>query len=294
MEDEVTSNEVWFIGDLPECCAGGRLRLPRPVEVRYKVAGGDMDFGGGGEGWVFGLDEWRLSVGVSWEESEENLVAALEGHHGLGPDVVDPDAVLAAHGVVLDRDGVAWVGHATVHVANLSSDLNEASGREAIGGPADLWEAADAATSDLETLVEPLVDLRAGTWSKDVVKACPDVDSAFAVILLRSVRVTPVLRGFGLGAWAAARAVGLFDQGFSLVATYAAPLERADAIAGYVDQGEDLTPGEERKWQAEQERLAAHWERTLGLVPLTSERNVLVWHSAEANDEILEALRAWA
>ena len=289
-EDE--TGEVRFVHDLPQCCAESRLRLPRPAGVHFMVAGED-----GGDDWLLGLDEWTVRVGVTWVGAEEDLVAALEGHHGLGPDVVDPEAVLAAHGVSLEWDGTAEVGHASLYVANLASDLNEACGRAQIRDGGDLMQAADEAASDLETLVEPLIARgdEGETWSADLVDQWPDVEALLsAVILLRSVRVTPVLRGHGLGAWAAARGIALFDQGSSLVATYAAPLDRGDGVSGYTDRHGDLTAEEDRQWRAEQERLAAHWARTLGLVPLRSDPHVLAWHSAYTNDAITSTLRWWA
>lgn len=186
-EDE--TGEVRFVHDLPQCCAESRLRLPRPAGVHLMVAGED-----GGDDWLLGLDEWTVRVGVTWVGAEEDLVAALEGHHGLGPDVVDPEAVLAAHGVSLEWDGTAEVGHASLYVANLASDLNGACGRAQIRDGGDLMQAADEAASDLETLVEPLIARgdEGETWSADLVDQWPDVEALLsAAILLRSVRVTP-------------------------------------------------------------------------------------------------------
>ncbi|GAA1560424.1 hypothetical protein GCM10009741_77020 [Kribbella lupini] len=252
--------------------------------------------GGSGQSgfWELGLDEWFVRVGVSWWGDEQALVEAVDLHVGGTDDV---ESALLAHGVSIDDEepGTAWVGEQVLLVARLMSTLAEAAGQRFISDGRDLLEAADDAAGDLEELVGPLVarpDDDDDLWSAGVIDAWPEADMTNAVILLRSVNVTPVMRGHLLGAWVAAQAVNLFDQGSTLVATKAAPLDRRDAIAG-LDYNGELTPEHAALWSAEQDRLANHWQTHLGLRPMSDVLSILTWHTSYRNDTIERTLGLW-
>lgn len=285
---------VRYLRDLPECCSTTPLRVPRPSSASYQVQGGTAL----SEPWEEGLDTWWLSVGITWwEEDQDALRAAVEQHvGGTAADFPNTIDALVAHGINLDHEGTAWVGTSQFVVGNLGSTLNKAAGRSILWTGRDVWFSADAAAGDLEHLVAPLVSQADDDerWSAEIEDKWPDAEMASAVILLRSVSITPVLRGYGLGAWAAAQSIALFDQSQSLVATLAAPLSREDAVPGLGDDSRELTPEEQMLWNNEQRRLAHYWEATLGLTPLTSDPNVLVWYTAFVNPTIEETLATWA
>lgn len=285
---------VRYLSDLPECCSTEPLRVPRPSSACYAVQGGTAL----SEPWNEGLDTWWLSVGVTWwDENQDALHAAVEQHvGGTKADFPNTTAALAAHGINLDREGTAWVGTSQFVVGNLGSTLNQAAGRSILWTGRDVHFAADAAAGDLEHLVAPLVSHADDDdrWSAEIEDRWSDAEMASTVILLRSVSITPVLRGYGLGAWAAAQGIALFDQSQSLVATLAAPLSREDAVPSLDGDSRELTPQEQMLWNNEQRRLALHWEVTLGLTPLASDPNVLVWYTAFVNPAIQETLAVWA
>lgn len=295
----MTEVQPWarFADELPDCCTTRLLRLPRPLEVFLRAESSL----GRSPMWDVGLDPWTVQVGVSYDdefgEVEFELGAVLAEHLGrtdpLG--LTEGVEVLAAHGMHLDDNGDAWIGEQNLVVAILNSDLAAAAGRMTISNGRNLFNAADAEAQDLMELVEPLVPNRGSMdlWSKGIVDTCSEAEMADAVILLRAVDITPVMRGHRLGAWAAAQSIALFDHGSTLVVTKAAPLEKRDAIPGFTGR-EELTPQQTRLWNAEQARLAEHWRTHLGLNPLPEDPNVLFWYSAYINDALKATLGAWA
>ena len=279
--------------ELPECCRAVPLRLPRPRGAVYEVTGG-MDVG---TAWDLGLDAWTLRVGVSWDDEHDQLANAVASHMGLEEALQgELVAALADHGVEFDAFGQMWVGSQELVTASLYNDLNRAAGRMYLHDGRSLFGAADSDAAELGEMVAPLVNLfdRDVMWSDDVVDVLgEEVESADLAVFLRSVRITPILRGHGLGAWAAAQAVALFDHGRSLVATLAAPLSRRDGIPGFTDDHQDLTPAEEAMWLAAQDRLTRHWCDCLGLTPLEEEPSILVWHSQYRNEALEASLSLW-
>lgn len=279
--------------DLPECCRATPLRLPRPRGAVYEATGG-MDVG---TAWDLGLDAWTLKIGVSWDDEHDQLTAAVASH--MGVEDAPQGALIAAladHGIEFDAFGQMWVGSQELVTASLYNDLNRAAGRMCLHDGRSLFDAADSDAADLGELVAPLVNLfdEEVMWSDDVVDVLgEEVESTDLAIFLRSVRITPILRGHGLGAWAAAQAVALFDHGRSVVATLAAPLSRRDGIPGFTDDHQDLTPAEEATWLAAQNRLARYWSDRLGLVPLEEEPSILVWHSQYRNEALEASLALW-
>jgi hypothetical protein len=279
---------VRFEDELPSCCSANVLRLPRPDEAAIDVQG---EFGRS-ESWFAGFDEWQVRVGVRWDEDDDALPTAVSQH--LGTATGRLDSALAAHGVHVDDDGFARVGDQTLLVARLEGP--PLGSRRVIQTGFDLWDAADELAGDLESLVGPLVADReddSDMWGRDVTVAWPDAILTNAVLLLRSARVTPVLRGHLLGAWAAAQSIQLFDHSMSMVATKAAPLERRDAVRGLDPEHRELTLEQTELWNAEQERLTRHWHTHLGLVPLPDTPSVLTWHTAYKNPAIDRTLALW-
>lgn len=279
--------EVLFVDQLPACCRSGALRLPRPDEAVFDVLGSF----GRSHLWFAGFDGWDIRIGVSWDD---DAVADAVRHH-VGGTAADVESVLAAHGVGFDDEGYGWVGELSLLMARVGS--SPSGSRRSIRSGFDLWDAADEVAGDLEKLVGPLAALREdsedGLLSSAVCAAWPDAIITSAVMLLRSARVTPVMRGHLLAAWAAAQAIELFDDGEILVAAHAAPLERRDAVQGLTPGRVELTPAELEMWNAEQERLARHWHTSLGLVPLAENRDVLTWHTAYRNPAIDQTRQLW-
>lgn len=202
---------------------------------------------------------------------------------------------LADHGIAYSGEEPAWVGTQELVTANLYSHLNRAAGRECLGSGQALFYAADAQANDLNELLGPIVSLDDPDtmWSQATLDAFGDADGADLAILLRSVRISPIVRGHHLGAWAAAQSIALFDHGRSLVATMAAPLARQDGVPGFADHHQGFTESEQALWDAEQKRLAGHWATYLGFMSLEGDRNILVWYSGYANDALDAALGLW-
>lgn len=266
--------------------------MPRPSEVDFDATGAF----GQSEAWTMGLDDWQVRVAVRWDDTGIDALYEAANTHTNGGVSDEPQLVevLAQHGVHVDDEWRAYVGEQDLVIARIYSDLAEASGREVITTGYQLWEAADAHASDLEQLVAPLIDPShvGDLWGEEIFDHLLGADMTGTVILLRAVNITPVMRGHGLGAWAAAQSVALFDPGDTLVATLAAPLSIQDAVPAHRDH-EDLTAQESTLWQTEQDRLAQHWEAKLGLTPLASNPYVLVWHTSARNDPIQETLASW-
>ncbi len=205
-------------------------------------------------------------------------------------------AALVSHRILLDDEGRAWVGEQDVVVANLDNPLAEAAGRAVITNASQLWDAADADAGDLEALVGSLVTGHepGELWQPDVLRLWPEAIVTDALIMLRGVNVTPILRGHRLGAWTAAQSVAIFDHGQSLVALKAAPLALRDVLSEAVAHERHLTDHESKLWRAEQVRLAQQWHAQLGMQPLASDSTVLTWHTSYINLAIKETLRHWA
>jgi len=283
---------VMFVSDLPHCCRLSPLRLPRPTSVVHVVQGGmDVD-----DTWDLGLNSWNLTVGVDWDQDDPVLPEAIGAHLQLrNPTWRQVLDALADHGIDHSGEEPAWVGTQQLVTANLHSDLNRAAGRKYLGSGQALFNAADAQANDLNELVGPIVSLDDPDtmWSQATLNAFGDADGADLAILLRSVRISPIVRGHHLGAWAAAQSVALFDHGRTLVATMAAPLARQDGVPGFADHHQGFTESEQALWDAEQKRLAGHWATYLGFTPLESDRNILVWYSGYTNDALDAALGLW-
>lgn len=283
---------VRFVDELPPCCLQTPLRLPRPHLLRHRITGGND-----GAGWDLGLNLWALTVGVSWVDGAEDLVEALTAHLGKAPETVEETlANLALHGIVFDAEEVAWVGAADLAVAALRSTLAAAAGRNPLEEGSDLLDAADAEAGDLEHLVGAVVSVSDDDqiWSEEILERWPEATEAAIAILVRTVHITPVMRGHRLGAWAAAQSIAHFEQNRSLVALSAAPIEGRDVRLMRVDDDAEFTEWETAKWQSEQRRLADHWQSHLGLTPLATNPNVLVWCSAFENPAIEGTLRLWS
>jgi hypothetical protein len=291
------SNTPWtrFVEDLPACCNDQPLRLPRPATASIEFNG---VFGPESGAWALGLDEWAATIRVGWWLDEiDPLVDAVSAH--TGRDLSDLDAlkgVLADHGVHLRNESDLWaahVGEQTFLVARVEDPSHATSGRHTISDGHDLFYALDSLSHDLMEIATPLSggDL---LFSEEVEDALPDGIITESILILRAVDVTPVLRGHHLGAWAAAVCVTTLATNSTLIATYAAPLSQRDAVPGYdPDVDPELTPEQSALWHAEQARLAAHWQTTLGLTPLASEPNVLVAHTSLINEALETSLAAW-
>ncbi|GAA1706944.1 hypothetical protein GCM10009745_63510 [Kribbella yunnanensis] len=281
------ATRVDYAGDLPQCCESTQLRLPRPDDAVFEVKG---KFGHS-EAWCAGLEEWHVRIGVSWEgDDEQTLLGTVEQHSRES----DPESLLVAHGVSIDEDRYAWVGEVALVVTRL--DVPVGRDREVLSDGRDLWMAADAIAEDLGRLATPLAasgDEDFDGWSSAVHEAWPNAFGTDAVILLRSARVTPVLRGHLLGAWACAQAVDLFDHGSTLVAAEAAPLQWRDAHSGIHPDQLSLSPDDSKVWQAEQTRLAKHLHKHLGLAPLPGHPSILTWHTTYRNDAFTSTLDLW-
>lgn len=291
-----TQPAVRYPEDLPACCTPQRLRLPTPDRVHHHVNGGMHNY----TAWELGLDHWNLDVGVGWwEEGTQTVAEALAEHTGDKDLPNNEDATakaLAAHGLTLDQQGMAWVGTQEFMVARLFNEMSTYAGREVLASGAALWQSADDQAGDLDALVAPVVDLNGGLWNDSVIDQWGDeAEMTDTAILLRAVHITPVMRGHGLGAWAAAHAITLFDSSRSLVITKAAPLSRQDAIPGLDDDDRaDLTSEQQALWDAEQNRLARHWRNTLGFKPLPEDPTILTWCSAYQNPTLGKAMSRYA
>ncbi len=298
------------------------LRLPRPSNVYLDVRG---EFGRS-DAWELGLHAWYARIGVTWAGEEfDALVAAVRRHleetprasgskvdalAGRPSEEGGSDAwehkrggwlreTLQAHGIQLDDEGQAWIGQQDVITIPIYSDTAQAAGRRAINSAEDLWMSADDHSQELSRLVEPLThgpsaDGEGGLFCPELSEVLEEADTANSVLLLRSVNVTPVMRGHRLGAWAAATCVSVFDTGAMVVATEAAPLSKRDAIPEYDrEERADLTPEQSERWKAGQDWLVRHWTTGLGLTPLPWDPSVLVCQTTRNNAAMRDVLAEW-
>jgi hypothetical protein len=246
---------------------------------------------GGSEPWYAGFDEWHVRIGVSWYDEDGTLPDVVFRH--LGDETTQVDDALAAHGVEFDDEGYAWIGEQTLLSARLRSSPTAGS-RRAIRDARGLLDAADEVAGDLEELVAPLVVGAADDdWSPAVIEVWPDAIGVSSVLLLRTARTTPVLRGHLLGAWAAAQSIELFDDGSTLVATKAAPLARQDAVPDLDPDQHELTSAQTTLWEGAQVRITRHWRTHLGLTPLPDNPSILTWHTMYRNDTFEETRALW-
>jgi len=268
---------VRFVDELPPCLQTP-LRLPRPHLLRHRISGEDD-----GAGWDLGLNVWALTVGVSWVDGAEDLVEALTAHLGEAPETLEETLDnLALHGIVFDAEEVAWVGAADLAVAALRSTLAAAAGRNPLEEGSDLLDAVDAESGDLEHLVGAVVSVSDDDqiWSEEILDRWPEATEAAVAILVRTVHITPVMRGHRLGAWAAAQSIAHFDQTGPWWLFRPPPLRGVTSGSCALTDDAEFTERETAKWRSEQRRLADHWQSHLGLTPLATNPNVLVWSIA--------------
>jgi len=87
--------------------------------------------------------------------------------------------------------------------------------------------------------------------------------------VLLGARITPVLRGHHLGAWAAAQSVNLFDQQRSMVVGLSSPIAARDVLTEAVDdEDRELTELESARWRSHERWLAGYGQAHLGLATL--------------------------
>ncbi|MBO3084095.1 hypothetical protein [Cellulomonas fengjieae] len=281
----MTTEAYYFADGLPGCCATQQLRL----RVRYLEM--QLTTGHDHDAWAVGLDSWDMTVRVDLSDDEQlgEWRVALEEHLGrsLMSDA-ELDEALLDHGIGINGDRGARVADATFVVARFDDDTGAGADRPVISDGHSLALAADDAADDLIDTVAPIVGADE-MFSDEICELFPDAAVSDALLILRTVRVAPVVRGNGIGAWAVARAVSALVGGATLVAAKAAPVSRRDAIPGIAHRN-DLDEVEQRLWNAEQARLAEHWTRVLGFERLPSTPTLLVWHSVLTNRQLRRAL----
>lgn len=104
----------------------------------------------------------------------------------------------------------------------------------------------------------------------------------------------PQLRGHGIGAWASARSIRLLarDSG-TLIVTKAAPLHAGEFRQDPDDHRSRLTDAEDQAWQLAQSKIAAHWQRSLGLVPLPDNPAILLGTVDTTHEAVRATIDSW-
>jgi hypothetical protein len=236
----------------------------------------------------FGWEVWRGTISAEWdlEATEPDALPPLDsitGWRGTKPE--------------FDETGLKLqVGELERWLLRLDGeDLGNPSGMT-VDSPMALFEAGDAMSSDLAELMEALM----GDDDSLFCEACYQITGQEGLdfdrlLVLREIEILRPLRGYGAGAWASARSVGLLarDVG-TLLATMAAPLHRVEFLTGPDrDQHRDFSPAEEDAWRAAQLKIAQHWQSTVGLAPLPLHPSVLVGTVETARVALEQSLGAW-
>ena len=239
---------------------------------------------------------------VGWELWSGRIVAGWDC-------AADPSraASVAAH-LAVDVGEELWVeGHVTLPVGDCElwllrlGELHPVVEDQVdlVTGPISVFDAADAISQDLADVVGPLVfsetDQAVGMFLPEVDEL---TDGAWLeqLLILRSISVVRPLRGCGVGAWAAARALTVLarDEG-TLVALLAAPLSRSAFLRDHGFRDTDAGPlgvAEKAAWDRASAAIGDHWRRTLGLQPVKGEPRVLVGVGG-TNDARSATLRRW-
>jgi hypothetical protein len=161
--------------------------------------------------------------------------------------------------------------------------------------PMALFEAGDAIAGDLAHVIEPIMGDGDRVLSDDCYRLTGN-DWVDRLLVLRSIELLPQLRGHGVGAWASARSIGVLvrDSG-TLIATQSAPLHRSPFLRDAdADHGRDFTPAEDRAWQRAQKKIAAHWQHSLGLVPLPEYPHILIGTGDTVDKRCRATAGTWA
>jgi hypothetical protein len=79
-----------------------------------------------------------------------------------------------------------------------------------------------------------------------------------------------------------------------LILTKAAPLHRQPFLRDDADSHREFTPAEAHAWQRAQQKIAAHWQQQLGLVPLPDNPTILIGTVDTAPESLQAAADSWA
>lgn len=283
-------SRIRYDGELPSCCVRAPWRLPRPGGASYSLVSSSRD-----DGWDLGFDRWVVSVDATFFDLDRDLLKKAMAEHleGAG-DELDLDQCLRDHGVVFEAvdHGIdeVWAAEVTVLRAVLFSEWHQPAGRLSLQSGAGLLSAADSDSQELLELVEPLVDHDGGLWSRAVLDIDEDNEACSTFVALEDVVVTPALRGYGLGAWAAASALTQVVDASTLVAARAFPLDRHGAPLATGDDEVDVRGFD---YLTGAEKLATYWSAALGLTRIPQFPDLLIYNTVMQNHALQKALSAY-
>lgn len=248
-------------------------RRPDALDLELSInVGSSSD----GETDNFGWQVWRGRIRGVWDLKDDP--AADDGdrlpHPGSGWEGADPEV----------RDETVRLPVGELERWMLPLDFDE---------PFALFEAADAVAQELCDVIAPIVGDH--QLLIDDCYELTDQEWFERLLVLRSIEIVPRLRGSGAGAWASARSVQMLaPDSRTLILTKAAPLHREPFLRGDdADPHRDFTPAEDDAWKSAQQKIAAHWQRNLGLVPLADNPAILIGTIDTAREALCATVNSW-
>ncbi|MFS0884454.1 hypothetical protein [Aeromicrobium sp. 179-A 4D2 NHS] len=245
-------------------------RLPAPGWLRLELSV-DLSSRQEDESDDFGWDSWRGSIVAGWEVDVD-----LEPAHVGALTAEFPREIFVEDGEI-----TVHVGGCELMVLHLDEGHPVFGDQVAVGpyGPA-IYDAGDALAQDLADVLGPLTQGAADDPFIQEVMDASEIGWYDSLVLLRSIGIHERFRGEGIGAWAAARAImQLARSETALVALKAAPLNRTKFLSSIEvadpEAHRDLSPAEAAAWDAACVRIAANWQKSLGLASVTHHPGVL-------------------
>jgi hypothetical protein len=228
----------------------------------------------------FGWQVWGGEIFAAWSLDSNHGVPLSDDTLGWGGAPIE----------IIEGDLHLPIGSLERLVLSLTTDDLGVGSNESIGGPDDLFDAADHVSQQLHDVVAPIVG--DDQLLRDECYSITGMDWFSRLLVLQQVEILPQIRGLGVGAWASARSIRLLaPDEFTLIVTKAAPLRAAEFREATI--GDQMTGPEQAKWDAAQRKISSHWQDQLGLRPLSSDPEILIGNTTTCWRALDRAFNGW-
>jgi len=223
---------------------------------------------------------WDVQVAAGWHEFDTVSLSLNQHCHQSLPDMETLQNGLSIHGLLpLDLETSEGIEVRAAYAQFLTGQFHDPYpllyGRT-INSGLDAFFALEGLAGDLEPIASAIFGDSDETWSSELVETM-DLVLASNFLIMRSVRVAPVLWGHRIGGWIAARGITVLARdGLHVIAMLSAPLEPKDAGINPALGRTELDSQEIALWRQRQSALRELWCTSLGVVPMREHPNVLI------------------
>jgi hypothetical protein len=269
--------------------APARWARPDGLHLQLSVGlGSRMEETGDESGWQV----WQGDIYAVWDLADGGDDAARFSTDEL-PFPADVQGLDGAPANTHGSELRLRIGRFEGRLLSLDGDDLSGTADNVIESAFDLFAAADSISQTLHDVVAPLVG--DAEVLSDECYTLTGNDFLDRLLVLEEIEIVPQLRGYGIGAWAAARTIKtLARDECTLLVAKAAPLRASEFRTGpNRDEDRDLTSTENAAWDNAQVKIATHWRNHLGLVPLSSDARILVGTTGSAGVALQSTLAAW-